>query len=357
MEREITKNYRGIIDSTLREGRQYRWGEFTLYQQREIVEQLRDIGVERVEVGNPAEPKIAAEIASLLTVENRPPFLAHVRNNLEDVKAAIDIGVEGINLLTMVDEARLQGMSKPQTLEKHISIMKEGIALAQEKGLETRVSVEHFFTSNYDDAMRVLKEADDLGVNRIGLADTNGAKDPEEIATIVAAVREEIKSELEVHFHHDKGHSVSNAVMALKAGANWVDTTLLGIGERNGITALSLFLVNLYCDYPALTDSYRLELLTPAENLVMKFIDEQKRKTGVELGGVPFNLPTNQQNGFCHKAGMHHSAMVRHGTDQYQLFPAEVIGNSTVFVLGTPISGRTTKADIQRLKENNNGNR
>ena len=55
-----------------------------------------------------------------------------------------------------------------------------------------------------------------------------------------------LRPDIEVHFHNDLGHAVSNAFAALEAGANYVSTSLLGIGERTGITPTSSLLVNLY---------------------------------------------------------------------------------------------------------------
>jgi isopropylmalate/homocitrate/citramalate synthase len=44
---------------------------------------------------------------------------------------------------------------------------------------------------------------------------------------------------------------VSNAIVALQAGANWISTSLLGIGERTGITPLSSLLANILILDPA----------------------------------------------------------------------------------------------------------
>ena len=48
------------------------------------------------------------------------------------------------------------------------------------------------------------------------------------------------------HSHNDTGCAIANSFMALKAGGKFIDTTVLGIGERNGITPLGGLLARMY---------------------------------------------------------------------------------------------------------------
>lgn len=342
-QRDIAGNYRGIIDSTLREGQQFCRANFTLDEQSEIVRILGKIGVERVEVGNPAGEEARENISALVRARGRPPFLAHIRNRLADVRAAIDVGVEGVNILCVVDEERMNAMGV--TLTHHISTMRQGVLLAKRHGLETRVSVEHYFNGHRERAIQVYKEADRLGVDRIGVADTVGVALPSDVEESISEIRQEIRVDIEVHFHNDLGHAVSNAVAALGAGANWVDTTLLGIGERTGITPLSTFLANLHKLDSGLVSRYNLEILTPAEGLVAEIMGEE----------VPFNLPT-AQNAFTHKAGIHLNGVIRHGPGLYEGLRPGVIGNHRNLVLGSAISGKTNNEQVQKFfKEHGRG--
>ena len=65
-------------------------------------------------------------------------------------------------------------------------------------------------------------------------------------------------TDIEAHFHNDLGHAVSNAIVALQAGANWISTSLLGIGERTGITPLSSLLANVLILDAAAAARYKL---------------------------------------------------------------------------------------------------
>ena len=94
-----------------------------------------------------------------------------------------------------------------------------------------------------------------------------------------------------LHFHYsclltgslhsnDTGCAVANASVALEAGATHIDTTVLGIGERNGITSLGGLIASLmFTDRRSILSKYRVEKLAYLEVLVAEIV-------GVE---VPFN--------------------------------------------------------------------
>ena len=58
--------------------------------------------------------------------------------------------------------------------------------------------------------------------------------------------------DIELHAHNDSGCAIANASAALEAGATHIDTTVLGIGERNGITPLGGLIARLYTLKPQL---------------------------------------------------------------------------------------------------------
>ena len=62
----ILSSFKGVIDSTLREGFQFSRANFTPGQQVKIFGYLDRIGVDYVEVGNPAQAEIREMIAALV---------------------------------------------------------------------------------------------------------------------------------------------------------------------------------------------------------------------------------------------------------------------------------------------------
>jgi homocitrate synthase len=152
---------------------------------------------------------------------------------------------------------------------------------------------------------------------------------PWDVFDIVTTLRKEIKTNIGVHLHNDLGHATTNALFALQAGANWIDTTLLGIGERTGITPLSALLTNLYNLTPDLVEKYSLALLTQIEQSMAEILDTT----------TPFNLITSK-TAFSHKAGIHINGIKKQGAGTYEAIDPEVIGNKRIVVTGSRISGK-----------------
>lgn len=76
--------------------------------------------------------------------------------------------------------------------------------------------------------------------------------------------------------------AIANAYTALEAGATHIDTSVLGIGERVGITPLGGLVACLYAANPEYVKSkYNLSMLREIENLVAEAVEVN----------VPFSNP------------------------------------------------------------------
>lgn len=333
---EIIKNFKGIIDSTLREGLQFSKANFSIQEQIEIFKYLSKIGVDYIEVSNPVKNEIKEIVKKLVNIkrESSVKVLAHIRNRKEDIEKAIESGVDGVNILCTADPERITSLRL--TPEEYLKNLEKNILFSKEYGLETRVSAEDFFHQPFELIMEIYALASDLNVERVGVPDTLGKALPWEVERKIEKLRKRFKVDIEVHFHNDFGNSVSNALSALKAGANWVDTSLLGIGERTGITPLSVLLVNLYNINKEKISKYNLKYITGAENYVAKICNIE----------VPINLITNLSNGFAHKAGIHLNALINFGPQKYEPIPPDLIGNKRKLIIKSIVSGKTTASDL-----------
>ena len=97
-------------------------------------------------------------------------------------------------------------------------------------------------TVGFEDASRadvgfmisLIKKMKELGVITIRLADTVGILDPNRTEKIIHEILEQVEVDIEIHAHNDLGMALANSIAGAKAGAKFVDCTLLGIGERSG---------------------------------------------------------------------------------------------------------------------------
>jgi homocitrate synthase len=121
------------------------------------------------------------------------------------------------------------------------------------------------------------------------------------VYALVSLLRNELRADLGFHGHNDSGCAVANAYAALEAGARYVDTSVLGIGERNGITSLEGLVARLAVTDESLLDGYNLHGLIPLAELVSTI-------AGVP---IPFNHSIAGSHAFTHRAGVHLGAVLR----------------------------------------------
>lgn len=165
---------------------------------------------------------------------------------------------------------------------EYISIKaKEVIEYVRAHKLEIRFSGEDSFRSDFAEILKLYSTVDRLGVNRVGIADTVGSATPREVFDKIDTLRRVVHCDIETHFHNDTGCAIANAYCALEAGATHIDTTVLGIGERNGITPLGGLMACLLIvpDGKYIESKYRFDKLGYIENLVAQAVKVE----------IPFN--------------------------------------------------------------------
>lgn len=318
-----------IIDSTLREGDQFALAHFTAEQRRTIACTVDEFGAEYIEVTTPVASRQARESCrEIAGLGLRATVLTHTRCNPEDVRLAIDCGVGGVDLL-FGTSPRLRTHSHGFGVDEIVAAAAECIELARGAGIEVRFSCEDSFRTDADQLVGIHRAVAALGVDRVGIADTVGIATPERVTALVGRVRAAVDCDIEFHAHNDTGCAVANAFAALEAGATHVDTTVLGIGERNGIVSLSGLIARLVTVQPELVEGYRLELLPVLDRMVAGMV-------GIE---IPFSAPITAPHAFHHKAGIHTKAVL--GDPQtYEAFAPEAFGLRRRILVGHHLVGR-----------------
>ena len=319
-----------IIDSTLREGEQFALSRFTLGDKVEIARALDAFGVDYLELTTPvASPQSRRALETIAGLGLNAKILTHTRANLSDAQLAAECGVDGIDIL-FGTSSELRAFSHGREVAEIIDESLEVIRYVKSRGLNVRFSSEDTFRSDKADLLRVYAAADAAGVDRVGLADTVGVASPSGVRELVADVRAAVHCDIEFHGHNDTGCAVANAFEAVRAGATHIDTSILGIGERNGITPLGGFLARMYTQNPErLRRKYNLELLPELDAMIA-------RMTGC---GVPFNNYLTGAFAYNHKAGMHLKAIYLN-PGSYEIIPPEVFGVSRTLQLGSRLTGR-----------------
>lgn len=302
-----------IIESTLREGEQFVNAFFTTEQKVHIARLLDAFGVEYLELTSPcASPQSYEDCCVVADLGLRAKTLTHTRCHPDDARRAVETGVDGVDVV-IGTSSYLRQFSHGRSIDMIIELAQEVITYLQSQDVEVRFSTEDSLRSDPDDLFRVYQAVDALEVDRVGVADTVGIGTPRQIYSLVTALRQRVRADIEFHGHNDSGCAIANAYAALEAGATHVDTSVLGIGERNGITSLGGLIARLYATDPALVAKYNLPLLSELDQLVAELVRVD----------IPFNNYITGFSAFTHKAGIHAKAVLNDPTTYEVLKPED----------------------------------
>lgn len=302
-----------IIESTLREGEQFVNAFFSTEQKIRIATLLDAFGVEYIELTTPiASEQSLKDCKAIAGLGLRAKTLTHTRCALEDVKIAADTGVDGIDVV-IGTSSYLREFSHGKNIEQIIDNAQQVYEFLEPYKVEMRFSTEDSLRSNPKDLFRVYEAVDRMGFHRVGIADTVGIGTPQQIFNLVSELRARVSADIEFHGHNDTGCAIANAFAALEAGATHIDTSVLGIGERNGITSLGGLIARVYAIDPALVKRYHLPLLMTLDHTIAKLVNVD----------IPFNNYITGFSAFTHKAGIHAKAVLNNPSTYEALRPED----------------------------------
>jgi len=319
-----------ILDSTLREGEQFTSAFFDLEQRLKIARLLDAVGVTFIEVPSPVvSSETQRTVHTLCELGLRARVVAHVRCVEADVQAALDTPVFGLNLFYGTS-AELRAFSHGRGIDQMLGDAVPLIRLIRSAGRYVRFSAEDAFRSDLVDLLTVFDAVVDAGVQRIGLPDTVGIAAPRQVEQLVRLCAERYPQVgIEFHGHNDTGCAIANTVAALEGGADCLDVTVMGIGERNGIASLSGLIAQLYIHHPELLEAYDLTQLIQLDRFVSECLNLP----------IPFNMPITAPGAFTHKAGVHIKAVLRNPRSYEVLVPTD-FGLMRSIDVGSRITGR-----------------
>ncbi len=319
-----------ILDSTLREGEQFA-GAYFSHEQRLMIARLLDaVGVGFIEVPSPiVSPEMRRTIVALCGLELRARVVTHVRCAEADVQAALDTPVYGLNLFYGTSR-QLRTSSHSRRIDEIVAAAVPLIRRIRAEGCYVRFSAEDAFRSDLVDLLTVFDAVVEAGVQRIGLPDTVGIAMPRQVERLVRLCAERYPQVgIEFHGHNDTGCAIANTVAALEGGADCLDVTVMGIGERNGITSLGGLIAQLYVHHPALLAAYDLTQLAPLDHYVAQCL-------GLS---IPFNTPITAASAFTHRAGIHTKAVL-HNPRAYEVLNPGDFGLARHVDVGSRFTGR-----------------
>lgn len=217
-------------------------------------------------------------------------------------------------------------MDKAQVLETAQS----AIRYAKKYFPKLEFSLEDAGRTEYDFMAEMVGMAIREGANVVNIPDTVGYLNPSEYGAIFKYLKENVpdieRVQLSAHCHNDLGMATANTLAAIQNGADQIEGTINGIGERAGNTAI---------EEVALALETRAEFFDAKTSLTLSEISRTSRLVSKLTGMVvPGNKAIVGANAFAHESGIHQDGMLKEKTT-YEIMTPETIGlKESKLVLG-----------------------
>jgi 2-isopropylmalate synthase len=313
-----------IFDTTLRDGEQSPGIALQPHEKAEIAEQLERLGVDVIEAGFPgASPGDFEGVRAVASAVTEPTVAALARTRREDIDAAREAlaGARRSRIHVFIATSAVH-MEKKLGLEPHevVGQVRWAVDYARSGVDEVEFSCEDATRSDPAFVAVVCGIAIQAGATTINLPDTVGYALPEQYAWFLAEVRRlcpELRAAtLSVHCHNDLGLAVANSLAGVAAGADQVECTVNGIGERAGNASLEEIVIALKVrrDYYDVDTAVRTSEIAAASRLV-------SARTGYV---VQPNKAVVGANAFAHEAGIHQDGMLKDERTYQIIHPSEV---------------------------------
>lgn len=334
-----------IYDTTLRDGAQSKGISFSTSDKIAIIKALERLGVDYIEGGNPSagvnEKEIFSAVKKLKLKHAQITAFGMTRRKGET--AALDKGLAelleaGTDIVTIYGKASLLHAEKivGVSAEENLDIIYDSVKYLRTQGRAVIFDAEHFFDGYHENpeyALRVLEAAYSAGAECLVLCDTNGGRLPEAIAKATEKAVSLYGRKIGIHCHNDSDTAVASSISAVLSGAEHVQGTLLGFGERCGNASLASVIpdLQLKLGYDCIENS-RLKKLTRISREVAGISNYRIRSFAPYIGA----------DAFSHKAGAHIDGVLK-DTESFEHVQPETVGNERTVLL-SGISGRSALA-------------
>ena len=202
-----------------------------------------------------------------------------------------------------------------------LNIAVDAVKYARKKFPLVQWSAEDAFRSDPEFLVRIINQVIQAGATTINVPDTVGYATPAEYGALFKYLKENVtgidKVKLSAHCHDDLGMATANTIAAIENGADQVEGTINGLGERAGNVAFEEIAVALHIrkDVYGFETGLNLKEIKRTSQLVSQL-------TGVVIQP---NKAIVGKNAFAHESGIHQDGMLKN-RETYEIITPELIG-------------------------------
>ena len=331
-----------IFDTTLRDGEQVPGCKLNTREKVELALKLEDLGVDIIEAGFPV---------------SSPGDYQSVNQIARNVKDAVVCGLTRAVLRDIEVAAQaLKYAKRPRihtgigTSDSHIKykfnsnhedILQRAIQCvkwARNYTDDVEFYAEDAGRTNNEYLAKVVEAVIKAGATTINIPDTTGYCLPYQYGEKIAYLKDNVlnieKAILSCHCHNDLGLATANAIAGVLNGAQQIECTINGLGERAGNTSLEE-VVMIISQHKHL--GYFTNIKTRQLNPISRIVSDVMRMP------VQPNKAIVGSNAFSHSSGIHQDGFLKDATTYETINPEEVGADSSKIVL-TARSGRSALA-------------
>ena len=341
-----------IYDTTLRDGNQAEDVNFSLEDKLKIALKLDEFGIPYIEGGwpgsSPVDTSFFQEIAgyrlknSTVVAFGSTHHPGNSAKNDKNLNALIASKAPAAAIVGKTWEVHVKEALRVSS-ERYLEVAADSVSYLKESFKEVFFDAEHFFDGMADKpdyTIAVLKRALEAGADLLVLCDTNGGTLPSDITKAVKQIKKELPAaRLGIHTHNDCDMAVATSLAAVEAGAEMVQGTINGVGERTGNANLCSLIPVL-----ELKSGGKYHCLPEGQMTMLRGVSNYVSEVA---NMAPFSRqPFVGRSAFAHKGGVHVSAVNRNST-LYEHINPSLVGNEQRVLL-TELAGRSNIVSMAR---------
>ena len=344
-----------IFDTTLRDGQQASGANMSVSQKVEIAKLLENLKVDIIEAGFPiSSNKEFESVSKISKIIKDSRICSLARHNFKDVDCCLEAMEHSkkkrlhLFIATSPIHMKYKLNIKPHNV---LEAIKDLMKYSRNRIDDIEWSCEDGTRSDQNFIIKCFETAIKYGAKTVNIADTVGYTIPFEMEKLIKNILNKTKGiekvTLSVHCHNDLGLATSNSLQSILSGANQVECTINGLGERAGNTALEEIVMALNTR----TDFFRCKTQINSK-LIMKISNLVAKNSGFIINR---NKPIVGKNAFAHESGIHQHGVLQKRETYEVMDPKDVGQDSSNITLGSHsgLKGIKYKLDIYKINYKN----
>ena len=314
-----------IFDTTLRDGEQSPGASLNLPEKIQIARQLALLKVDVIEAGFPITSTGDFEAVQAVGQEAKGPIVCALARTVEkDVERAWEALKKAprprIHLFCATSQIHRQfklRKAKGEILRIAVDSVKHARSLCK----DIEFSPEDASRTEPDFLAEVVQAVIEAGASTVNIPDTVGYAIPEQYAALIRYLKANVPNindaVISVHCHNDLGLGVANSLAAIQAGADQIECTINGLGERAGNASLEEIVMAI---------KTRRDFFGCDTGVVTKRLFATSRMVSTLTGiQVQRNKAIVGENAFAHESGIHQDGVLKERST-YEIMRPEDVG-------------------------------